>query len=94
MTDSTWSGRSASRSRSIPNGGISTVEDAVEYLIAGASAIQVGTATFVNPTAMLGIIDGLAAWLEAEGLSSVRQLIGTVVDDEQAENVVFMEAAP
>ena len=75
-------------------GGISTVEDAVEYLIAGASAIQVGTATFVNPTAMLGIIDGLAAWLEAEGLSSVRQLIGTVVDDEQAENVVFMEAAP
>ena len=75
-------------------GGISTVEDVLEYLIAGASAVQVGTATFINPTAMLGIIDGLAAYLEAEGLSSVRELIGTVIDDEQGENVVFMEAAP
>jgi dihydroorotate dehydrogenase (NAD+) catalytic subunit len=75
-------------------GGISTVEDVLEYLIAGASAVQVGTATFINPTAMLGIIDGLAAYLEAEGLSSVRELIGTVIDEEQGENVVFMEAAP
>jgi dihydroorotate dehydrogenase (NAD+) catalytic subunit len=75
-------------------GGISTVEDVLEYLIAGASAVQVGTATFINPTAMLGIIDGLAAYLEAEGLFSVRDLIGTVIDEEQGENVVFMEAAP
>ena len=75
-------------------GGISTVEDVLEYLIAGASAVQVGTATFINPTVMPGIIDGLAAYVEAEGLSSVRELIGTVIDDEQGENVVFMEAAP
>lgn len=75
-------------------GGISTVEDVLEYLIAGASAVQVGTATFVNPTAMPGIIDGLSAYVEAEGLSSVRELIGTVIDEEQGENVVFMEAAP
>lgn len=75
-------------------GGISTVEDVLEYLIAGANAVQVGTATFVNPTAMLGIIDGLAAYVEAEGLGSVRDLIGTVIDEEQGENVVFMEAAP
>ena len=75
-------------------GGISTVEDVLEYLIAGASAVQVGTATFINPTVMPGIIDGLAAYLEAEGLSSVRELIGTVIDEEQGENVVFMEAAP
>jgi dihydroorotate dehydrogenase (NAD+) catalytic subunit len=75
-------------------GGISTVEDVLEYLIAGASAVQVGTATFINPTVMPGIIDGLAAYVEAEGLRSVRELIGTVIDEEQGENVVFMEAAP
>jgi dihydroorotate dehydrogenase (NAD+) catalytic subunit len=75
-------------------GGISTVEDVLEYLIAGASAVQVGTATFINPTVMPGIIDGLAAYVEAEGLASVRELIGTVIDEEQGENVVFMEAAP
>jgi len=75
-------------------GGISTVEDVLEYLIAGASAVQVGTATFINPTVMPAIIDGLAAYLEAEGLASVRELIGTVIDEEQGENVVFMEAAP
>ena len=75
-------------------GGISTVEDVLEYLIAGASAVQVGTATFVNPTAMPGIIAGLSAYVEAEGLASVRELIGTVIDEEQGENVVFMEAAP
>ncbi|WP_265519037.1 dihydroorotate dehydrogenase [Nitratireductor luteus] len=75
-------------------GGISTVEDAVEFLIAGASAVQVGTATFINPTAMVTIIDDLSHYLEAEGLSSVREIIGTVEDGEQREGVVFMEAAP
>lgn len=75
-------------------GGISTVEDVVEYLIAGATAVQVGTATFINPGAMPRIIDDLAAYLEAEGLSSVQDLIGSVIDDEQGENVVFMEVAP
>lgn len=75
-------------------GGISTVEDVLEYLIAGASAVQVGTATFINPTVMLGIIDGLSAYIESEGLGSVRDLIGTVIDEEQEENVVFMETAP
>lgn len=75
-------------------GGISTVEDAVEFLIAGASAVQVGTATFINPTAMVTMIDDLRHYLEAEGLSSVREIIGTVEDGEQREGIVFMEAAP
>lgn len=75
-------------------GGISNVEDVIEYLIAGASAVQVGTATFVNPLAMVRIIEGLELYLEQESLSSVRDLIGSVIDDEQAEGVVFMEAAP
>ena len=45
-------------------GGISTAEDAVEYLLAGATAVQVGTATFVQPAAMATIIDGLAQFCE------------------------------
>ncbi len=46
-------------------GGISRAEDAVEYLLAGARAVQVGTATFLHATAMIDVIDGLAALLRA-----------------------------
>src|SRR5690606_26603665 len=75
-------------------GGISTAEDVLEFLIAGATAVQVGTATFINPTIMPKIIADLEAWLAREGYSSVRDVIGTVIDGEQKEGVVFMEAAP
>ncbi len=46
-------------------GGIATADDALQFIMAGARAIQVGTATFANPTAMLHIIDGLNAWCAA-----------------------------
>lgn len=85
------------RATSIPVigcGGISTMEDVVEYLIAGANAVQVGTASFINPTAMVTIIEDLRSYLQAEGLSSVRDLIGAVIDDEQDDRVIFMQAAP
>lgn len=75
-------------------GGISTAEDVIEFLIAGATAVQVGTATFINPTAMVTVIAELERYLEREKLSSVRDLIGTLIDEEQKEGVVFMEAAP
>ena len=75
-------------------GGIATVEDVVEYLIAGASAVQVGTATFIHPAAMVSIIDDLGRYVRDNGLKSVRDIVGTVVDDEQGDGVVFMEAAP
>ena len=75
-------------------GGISTAEDVLEYRIAGASAVQVGTATFINPTAMVTIISDLERLLQREGIASVREIVGTVIDGEQAEGVVFMEAAP
>ncbi|QGZ34644.1 dihydroorotate dehydrogenase [Stappia indica] len=75
-------------------GGISTAEDVIEFLIAGATAVQVGTATFINPTAMVTVIAELESYLEREKLSSVRDLIGTLIDEEQKEGVVFMEAAP
>ncbi len=57
-------------------GGISTAADAVEYMLAGASAVQVGTATFLRPTAMLEVIDGLAAYCARKGYRSVNQLTG------------------
>lgn len=75
-------------------GGIETVEDVVEYLIAGASAVQVGTATFIHPTAMVSLIADLEDWLDRRGIASVADLVGTIVDDEQGDEVVFMEAAP
>jgi dihydroorotate dehydrogenase (NAD+) catalytic subunit len=59
-------------------GGITTCEDALEFLMAGATAIQVGTANFFQPTATEEIIDGLAAFLRDQGLSSIRQVIGSL----------------
>jgi dihydroorotate dehydrogenase (NAD+) catalytic subunit len=51
-------------------GGISRAEDALEFMVAGCTAVQVGTATFVNPNAIAEVHDGIAAFLEAKGFSS------------------------
>jgi dihydroorotate dehydrogenase (NAD+) catalytic subunit len=60
-------------------GGIMTSSDALEFLIVGARAVQVGTANFVDPAAMLTIIDGIEAFLVEEGLDNVNELIGSLV---------------
>ena len=65
-------------------GGIATVEDVVEYLVAGSTAVQVGTATFIRPTTMMELVDDLAAYCAAEGIGKVRDLVGSVRDDEAA----------
>jgi dihydroorotate dehydrogenase (NAD+) catalytic subunit len=57
-------------------GGITTPEDAIEFLLAGATAIQVGTANFINPQASEEIIQGIEAFLEPKGIASVEELIG------------------
>ena len=59
-------------------GGIMTGEDAAEFMIAGAAAVAVGTATFVDPTAPLRITDELAAFCRDEGIARVRDLTGTL----------------
>jgi dihydroorotate dehydrogenase (NAD+) catalytic subunit len=66
-------------------GGISTTEDAVEYLLAGATAVQVGTATFVQPAVMTTIIDGLAKFCERRDLDRISDLIGAVINEEADE---------
>lgn len=57
-------------------GGIATTRDALEFLMAGATAIQVGTANFFNPRACPEIIAGLRAWLIEHGIGDVRVIIG------------------
>ena len=57
-------------------GGITNWRDAVEFLLAGATAVAVGTALFVDPRTPLDICDGLAGYLKDRGLTSVRELIG------------------
>lgn len=57
-------------------GGIGTAEDAIEFLLAGATAVQVGTANFYNPCATEQIIDGIAAYLREQGERSVQDIIG------------------
>jgi dihydroorotate dehydrogenase (NAD+) catalytic subunit len=59
-------------------GGIMNHTDALEFLIAGASAIQVGTANFVNPRTAVEIVDGLAGYCHENGLQRLRELTGTL----------------
>jgi dihydroorotate dehydrogenase (NAD+) catalytic subunit len=59
-------------------GGIMSAEDALEFLIAGAHAVQVGTANFVDPVAMIKIVDGLQQFCRDEGVDSISELIGTL----------------
>ena len=59
-------------------GGIMTAEDALEFLITGAAAVQVGTANFVNPAATMDILEGIEAYLEKHGIGKVTDLIGTL----------------
>ncbi len=59
-------------------GGIMTAADALEFIICGASAIQVGAANFVEPVAAWQIIDGIAAYLKENGMTDIKQLIGSL----------------
>jgi len=58
-------------------GGIMTGLDAIEYLLAGASAVQVGTATFVNPRATLDVLEGIHQFMQQEDIQDIHELIGT-----------------
>jgi len=59
-------------------GGIMCAKDALEFLIAGAAAVQVGTASFVNPHATIDIIEGIEGFLREKKISSVRDIVGTL----------------
>lgn len=59
-------------------GGISTAEDALEFLVTGATAVQVGTATFVEPGGSADIVAGIESHCEAAGIEHVQELVGTL----------------
>ncbi|MBD5468560.1 MAG: dihydroorotate dehydrogenase [Lachnospiraceae bacterium] len=59
-------------------GGIATAEDAVEFLLAGASAVSVGAMNFVNPYATVEIVEGIEDYMKRTGVSDVKELIGAV----------------
>ena len=59
-------------------GGISSAIDAIEFLMCGATAIQIGTATFVDPTVTIKVIEGLDSWLDVHGCQNVHEIIGAL----------------
>jgi dihydroorotate dehydrogenase (NAD+) catalytic subunit len=74
-------------------GGIATTEDAVEYMLAGASAVQVGTTSFVQPTAMIDIIEGLARFCDRREIARVSDLTGALRHEEADEpDLAWVEA--
>jgi len=59
-------------------GGIATATDAIEFLMAGATAIEIGTANFLDPTVSIKVRDGIDQWLDSHGCRSVQEIIGCV----------------
>ena len=64
----------------IGSGGIMQVEDVVEYMLAGATAVEVGFLNFRNPTGMIALIEGLGTWCDKKGIKRVAELTGAMVD--------------
>jgi dihydroorotate dehydrogenase (NAD+) catalytic subunit len=60
-------------------GGVRSAEDVIEFVLAGATAVAVGTATFANPLAAPEIVDGVAAWLRRHGTPDIDALRGALV---------------
>lgn len=63
-------------------GGIVKAEDVIEYMLAGATAVQVGYMTFRNPTAMIAMIDGVEAWCAKKGFKRVADLTGAMIEEK------------
>jgi dihydroorotate dehydrogenase (NAD+) catalytic subunit len=74
----TWQVRRAVSIPIVGMGGIMTARHAMEFIFAGATAVQVGTANFVNPRAAVDVAEGLASWLAERQIGSIRELVGAV----------------
>ena len=59
-------------------GGIVTAEDAIEFLMAGATAVSVGTANFFRPAATIEVIEGIEQYMERHGIEDITELVGCV----------------
>ena len=76
-----WQTAKAVRIPVIGLGGISSWRDAVEFMLAGATAVQIGTSNFVDPTVSLKVIDGIAAYCERHGFHHASELVGALETD-------------
>ena len=72
-------------------GGIASFEDAVEFLLAGATAVQVGTATFINPLTMMTVISDLESYCQDHGFEKISDLIGKVDDKNAPDKAALIE---
>jgi dihydroorotate dehydrogenase (NAD+) catalytic subunit len=59
-------------------GGIATAEDAIEFLMAGATAISIGTANFFNPYTTVEVAEGIERFLDEKGIADIHEIIGCV----------------
>ena len=73
-----WQGAKAVKIPVVGLGGIMTAEDAIEFLMAGATAIEIGTANFIDPAVTIKVRDGISNWLDSHGCKSVQEIIGVV----------------
>ncbi len=73
-----WQVARAVRIPVIGLGGIMTAEDAIAFLMAGATAIEIGTANFIDPAVTIKVRNGIDSWLDSHGCSSVQDIIGCV----------------
>jgi dihydroorotate dehydrogenase (NAD+) catalytic subunit len=73
-----WQARQAIRLPIIGMGGIMNGDDALEFMIAGASAVALGTANFVDPEACVKVVDGIAAYMSENKIENVNQLVGSL----------------
>ena len=73
-----WQTHKAVRIPIIGLGGISGWKDAVEFMLAGATAVQIGTYNFIDPTVSLKAVDGLGDYLDRHGFRSAREIIGAL----------------
>ena len=69
---------SAVRRTRIGIGGIATIDDVMEFLVAGASAVQIGTANYYDPTVSMKLLDQLPEAVASLGVKSVREVVGTL----------------
>ena len=74
-----WQAASAVKIPVVGMGGIMTGRDAVEFLIAGATAVQVGTANLIDPTACADVIDGIREFMARHNIADVKELVGSLI---------------
>jgi dihydroorotate dehydrogenase (NAD+) catalytic subunit len=73
-----WQVANAVRIPVIGMGGIMNASDAIEFFLAGASAVQIGTASFVDPQASVKILEGIEKFLVEKGFSDIKEIIGRI----------------